>query len=257
MKLPNGEAIFGVFDGHGGKEVALFVQKKFVDTLKKTAEYKSGNYGAALTKCFIEMDELMMPEKSKDPITAFSMSAGCTACVCIVSKDKIICANSGDSRAVLDRSDKAVEMSEDHKPDNTGEHKRIEAAGGFVEEGRVRGILSLSRALGDLEYKQNRKIGVEAQMITCVPEIREEVLTPDNKFLVIACDGIWDCVTSQECVTRFHKAIRARKATQSSAVVVENFFDEIICKDVHSPDCDGSGTDNMTCVLVEFKGAAK
>ena len=53
LKLPNGEAIFGVFDGHGGKEVALFVQKKFVDTFKKLPEYKSGNYKEALRKCFI------------------------------------------------------------------------------------------------------------------------------------------------------------------------------------------------------------
>jgi serine/threonine protein phosphatase PrpC len=42
LKLPNGEAIFGVFDGHGGKEVALYVQRKFVETLKKLPEYKSG-----------------------------------------------------------------------------------------------------------------------------------------------------------------------------------------------------------------------
>jgi protein phosphatase 2C family protein 2/3 len=87
-------------------------------------------------------------------------------------------------------------MSEDHKPDNAGELKRIEAAGGFVEDGRVRGILSLSRALGDLEYKLNKKVSVENQMITCVPEIRTQTITPDDKFIVIACDGIWDCVTS-------------------------------------------------------------
>jgi serine/threonine protein phosphatase PrpC len=87
-------------------------------------------------------------------------------------------------------------MSEDHKPDNAGELKRIEAAGGFVEEGRVRGILSLSRALGDLEYKLNRKVGVEAQMITCVPEIKKIDMTADDKFLIIACDGIWDCLSS-------------------------------------------------------------
>lgn len=40
MKLPNGEAIFGVFDGHGGAEVAKFVQRKFVETFKKLPEYK-------------------------------------------------------------------------------------------------------------------------------------------------------------------------------------------------------------------------
>jgi serine/threonine protein phosphatase PrpC len=94
------------------------------------------------------------------------------------------------------RGNQALEMSEDHKPDNTGELKRIEAAGGFVEEGRVRGILSLSRALGDLEYKLNKKLPVEAQMITCVPEIKKVALTSEDKFVIIACDGIWDCLSS-------------------------------------------------------------
>ena len=59
VKLPNGEAIFGVFDGHGGKEVALFVQKHFVNVFKKLPEYKAGNYEAALTKAFITMDDMM------------------------------------------------------------------------------------------------------------------------------------------------------------------------------------------------------
>jgi serine/threonine protein phosphatase PrpC len=44
-------------------------------------------------------------------------------------------------------------MSEDHKPDNELEKKRISDAGGFVTEGRVNGNLNLSRALGDMEYK--------------------------------------------------------------------------------------------------------
>ena len=89
-------------------------------------------------------------------------------------------------------------------------------------------------------------------MITCVPEIRKQTITADDKFVVIACDGIWDCLTSQECGDLMVKSVKARKAGQSSAKVVEDMFDQIICKDVHAPDCDGSGTDNMTCILIEF-----
>ncbi len=73
LKLPNGEAIFGVFDGHGGKEVALYVQKHFIETLKNLPEYKNKNYAEALTKCFIKMDEQMDGSKSKNnPVTAYS-----------------------------------------------------------------------------------------------------------------------------------------------------------------------------------------
>lgn len=49
-------------------------------------------------------------------------------------------ANAGDSRTVLGRNGQALEMSEDHKPDNEGEKSRIEKAGGFVSDGRVNGI---------------------------------------------------------------------------------------------------------------------
>lgn len=252
LSLPNGEAIFGVFDGHGGDQVSKFVEKKFVEVFTKLPEYKEKNYQAALTKCFIQLDEMMTSDKSQDPITAYSMSTGCTSCVSLITKDTIYCANSGDSRCVLSRGGKAVELSEDHKPDNEGEKKRIEAAGGFVEDGRVRGTLSLSRALGDMEYKLNKKMPVEKQMITCVPEMMSEKIHPDDDFLIIACDGIWDCKTSQGCVDTFRKSIKDRKTGEKRQIVIENLFDEILCKDVNDPNSDGSGTDNMTCIVVEF-----
>lgn len=90
-------------------------------------------------------------------------------------------------------------------------------------------------------------------MITCVPEIKKIELSSDDKFLVIACDGIWDCLSSQQCVNVFLESIKQRKAGQNQSKVVEDMFDQIICKDVHAPDCDGSGTDNMTCILIELK----
>jgi len=49
------------------------------------------------------------------------------------------------------------------------------------------------------------------------------------------------------------KSIKARKPPQQNTKVVEDMFDQIICKDIHSPDSDGSGTDNMTCIIIEIK----
>jgi len=56
---PGGNSLFGVFDGHGGQEVALYVKKHFAKELIKLASYKSKCYKEALEECFIKMDELM------------------------------------------------------------------------------------------------------------------------------------------------------------------------------------------------------
>ena len=132
-----------------------------------------------------------------------ALGAGCTACSAIITPTEIICGNSGDSRAVLARKSStpggkflAVELSEDHKPELPSERQRIEKAGGFVEDNRVKGVLNLSRSLGDLEYKQDATLSFEDQMITAVPEIKKQKLGSDAAFLIIACDGIWDCLTS-------------------------------------------------------------
>ena len=135
----------------------------------KLQSYKSKCYKEALEECFLKLDELMETPAGQrrlmelqspnegfgDPIRSF---AGCTATVILVTRTEIICANSGDSRTVLSKGSRAKDMSEDHKPDNPGELARIKRSGGFVEEGRVNGMLALSRALGDFEYKSNSQL---------------------------------------------------------------------------------------------------
>ena len=100
--------------------------------------------------------------------------AGCTATVILVTRTEIICANAGDSRTVMSRGGRAKDMSEDHKPDNAGELSRIQRSGGFVEEGRVNGMLALSRALGDFEYKSNPQVLAKDQAVSAFPEVRIE-----------------------------------------------------------------------------------
>ncbi len=93
-------------------------------------------------------------------------------------------------------------------------------------------------------------------MITCVPELKHEPLSGGNQFLLIACDGIWDCMTSQEGIDYCTEFFKTSRDTLSPCL--ETMFDKIIAADVassgkppfssHPPG--GIGCDNMTAVVV-------
>ncbi len=70
-----------------------------------------------------------------------------------------------------------------------GEKARISAAGGFVDFGRVNGNLALSRAIGDFEFKKSADLSPEQQIVTAYPDVIAHEISPDDEFLVIACDG--------------------------------------------------------------------
>lgn len=72
----------------------------------------------------------------------------------LLHDNELFVANAGDSRCVVCRDGKAMDMSFDHKPEDTEELERIRKAGGRVtKDGRVNGGLNLSRAIGDHAYK--------------------------------------------------------------------------------------------------------
>ena len=169
----------------------------------------------------------------------------------MITKAEIICANAGDSRSVLSKKGKAKDLSVDHKPDTPSEKRRIERANGFVEENRVNGMLALSRSIGDFEYKGNTILKPEDQIITAFPDIIVEKITNDSEFIIVACDGIWDCLTSQEAVTFVGEHLKKKKGKESVAAVVEEMFDSIVASDVATSG--GIGCDNMTCIVIEFK----
>lgn len=179
-----------------------------------------------------------------------AMMTGCTACVVLIDEDNklIYFANSGDSRAVLCKKGNAFQMSLDHKPDLFIEKNRIYKAGGWVSEGRIKGNLNLSRSLGDLEYKGNKSISKKDQMITAYPDIVIERYTEDCDFIVIGCDGIWDCLTNQEACDYVKERLQKEKKLSS---IIENMMDSIIADSKMNET--GIGCDNMTCIIVQFK----
>lgn len=96
---------------------------------------------------------------------------------------------------------KAVEMSFDHKPEDKPELDRITKAGGEVRYGRVDGGLNLSRAIGDHSYKRNKNLSDREQTITALPDVRTLTINPaQDEFMILACDGIWNYMSSQDVV---------------------------------------------------------
>lgn len=241
LEEDNKNAFFAVYDGHGGASVAKYAGKNVFKRLTGEQSYKEGNYQESLKKAFLGIDEdiLKSPEFLRDP-------SGCTAVAALVTEDnRIFVANAGDSRCVLGTKGESKPLSFDHKPNNEAEMARIFRAGGYVEYGRVNGNLALARALGDFEYKKNANVSAEDQIITANPEITEHKITADDEFLIIACDGIWDCLTSQQCVDAVRLLISEGKELSEIA--------EIICELCLAPDTEsgaGIGCDNMTMLVV-------
>ncbi|KAI4379861.1 hypothetical protein MLD38_006105 [Melastoma candidum] len=176
-------------------------------------------------------------------------TSGCTACVAVVRNNRLVVANAGDSRCVISRKGQAYNLSRDHKPDLDAERERILKAGGFIHAGRVNGSLNLTRAIGDMEFKQNKFLPAEKQIVTANPDINILELCEDDDFIVLACDGVWDCMSSQQLVDFIHDQL---KEETKLSVICERVLDRCLAPSTAS----GEGCDNMTMILVQFKRTA-
>ncbi|KAJ7935621.1 PP2C-domain-containing protein [Mycena leptocephala] len=231
---------FAVYDGHGGGTVAKFAGQNVHKRLVTEESYKESQYDEALKRAFLGTDEdlLANPAHTRDP-------SGCTAVAALVTKDKIYVANAGDSRSVISVKGEVKPLSFDHKPSNEVEKTRISGAGGYIEFGRVNGNLALSRALGDFEFKKNYNMTPEKQIITADPDVTCHEITDEDEFLVLACDGIWDCLSSQQVVNFIRYQISEGKDLTE--------IGEMMCEHCLAPDTSsgaGIGCDNMTILIV-------
>ena len=103
--------------------------------------------------------------------------------------------NVGDSRGVLCKHNNSVlQLTEDHKPNDVNEKKRISQLGGKIYydgyDWRIKD-LSLSRAFGDIEAKP---------YVSHLPQIYRYKLNDNDKFVIFACDGLWDVLSNKKAV---------------------------------------------------------
>ncbi|KAL9050010.1 MAG: hypothetical protein Q9162_006892 [Coniocarpon cinnabarinum] len=201
---------FGVYDGHGGDKVAIYAGESLHKIIAKQDSFKEGNFEQALKDGFLACDRAIL----------------------------------NDPRTVLGVKGRAKPLSFDHKPQNEAEKSRICAAGGFVDFGRVNGNLALSRAIGDFEFKKSADLAPEAQIVTAFPDVSIHDISDSDEFLVIACDGIWDCQSSQAVIEFVRRGIAAK---QDLAAICENMMDNCLAS---NSETGGVGCDNMTMVVV-------
>lgn len=149
----------------------------------------------------------------------------------------MVIANAGDSRAVLGKRGRAIELSKDHKPNCTSEKLRIEKLGGVIYDGYLHGQLSVARALGDWHLK-----GPKGPLypLSSEPELEEVFLNEEDEFLIMGCDGIWDVMSSQYAVTIVRRELMLHNDPEKcSEVLVREALKRNTC-------------DNLTVLVVCF-----
>lgn len=227
------KSCYGVFDGHGGKDAAQFARDKLLKFILQDVSFPS-EIEEAVHHGFLETDKAFAEACSVDN----RLSSGTTAIMVLVLGRKVLVANAGDCRAVLCRRGKAVDMSRDHKPCCLEERSRIEALGGFVYDGYLNGQLGVARALGDWHMEGLKGVGCP---LSAEPEVEQILLTEDDEFLIIGCDGFWDVFSSQLAVD----LARIRLQQHNNP--------EQCCRELVAEALHRGTSDNLTVVVVCFQ----
>jgi len=209
----------GICDGHGtfGQGVSTFLVNNLPQNLNSTLLNKNlkvltnqnmTTLSPIITSTFLSTNNQLTEDDHID--SAFS---GSTCVSLLFTPSRIICINVGDSRCVLGKYDgekwRAKNLSRDHKPSIISERERIEKSGGKVEayrdgNGNFVGPKRVWIKGGDIPgLAMSRSFGDEVAHLVGVitdPEIVECFLCKEDKFIVLGSDGLWEFISSEECI---------------------------------------------------------
>ncbi|CAK0819465.1 unnamed protein product [Prorocentrum cordatum] len=258
---------FCVLDGHSGSlcvdALVEWLPRNLQTCLAaKPALTEAHLRQAVLEACALTDAEFLARAREREVLD------GSTALLCLIwpqdeRRSRLMIANLGDSRAVLCRSQggrlSAVRLTDDHKPGRADERLRIEGNGGVVDMQGVWRVftpnpatfggqnllwgLAVSRAFGDLLLKEPQRYGCQGatgELVTATPEIHTCELHPaEDRFLVLACDGIWDVLGDDDAV----------------AICLEHRSAELAAHALVRRSYESGSDDNLTAVVVAWQAA--
>ncbi|XP_074273754.1 protein phosphatase 2C 56-like [Silene latifolia] len=246
---------FGVYDGHGGSEVANYCAQRMheVITDEWSQEGHDGHewqrkWQETFCSGFRRVDDLVITEGGE------SETVGSTAVVAVVSGCQIIISNCGDSRAILckrtqitpngPKITQTIPLSVDHKPDREDELSRIEGVGGKVftwNGARVSGVLAMSRAIGDRYLRP---------YVIPVPEITFTTRSEEDECLILASDGLWDVMKNEEVGKVASNLLRQMRR---SVVAGDKSPAQVVADTLTELAIGRNSSDNISIIVVDLK----
>ena len=246
-------SFYGIYDGHGGKLCANFL-KEYLHTFIFADENFPSRPKEALFHGFLkaEADFLKIAQEKND-------NSGSCALVVMIIGDKCYTANTGDSRAILavNKCEKVVPLTVDHKPHEPNEYNRIIQAGGSIvthsypiinKQGvkigencsRVQpGNLAVSRTIGDLDIK-------DSKIVIPDPDVRSFRIKQEYDFIVMASDGIYDKLSDWDVADSAWKALKFYKTVHEK---IEGAVEEIMKAALNKQT-----EDNISVIFIALKG---
>ena len=211
--------LFCIFDGHGGDFTAKLCVEKYPEIFRKCLIENPSDYELAIKTSFLLMDKEIEETKK--------LEVGNTATVVFINNKLLYCANVGDSSCCL-IGDKAEFISTEDKCTDKGEMERIEKEGGEIIEGRLGGILAVSRGLGDFDLKNK---GLIAE-----PHINKKLIDKSFNYCILASDGVWDALSPDEV----------------SKLINENNNTDNMAKTIVEKAIEKGSEDNISCIVIEL-----
>ncbi|TWW77745.1 Integrin-linked kinase-associated serine/threonine phosphatase 2C [Takifugu flavidus] len=252
---------FAVFDGHGGARASQFAAENLHQILaKKFPVRETENVDGLIRKCLLDTfrqtdEDFLKKASSQKP----AWKDGSTVTCLLAVDDVVYVANLGDSRAVLCRMESSgagggqkpvtLALSKEHNPTIYEERMRIQKAGGTVRDGRVLGVLEVSRSIGDGQYKRCGVIST--------PDLRRCRLTANDRFIILACDGLFKVFSADEAVKFVLSVLQEATVVQRTGLVEAELTEEELrydaaCQQLASEAVRRGCADNVTVILVSL-----
>ncbi|KAA3456134.1 putative protein phosphatase 2C 28 isoform X1 [Gossypium australe] len=211
--------LYAIFDGHSGRDVAKYLHTHLFDKMLSQSDLWRNPEGA-IKRAYKEMDDEILED------VAGSRGGSTAVTAILIDRKKLMVANVGDSRAILCGGDGVKQVTIDHEPNK--EKQVVESRGGFVSKKpgnvpRVDGQLAMTRAFGDGNLKEH---------ITSEPNVRIEIIEPNTvEFIILASDGLWKVMSSEEAFDEIREYDDAQEASQEliKEALARGSRDDISC----------------------------